>query len=132
MVVKFDKIWFLSTTAIILRKGGVIMSSGLGSTMEKLVDGVTKICAFALLFAYIFFALNANFHFFDNSAVNDIITYIMYYGPLIIVGLVCVEFAISKNLLIQIVIYALIAVMIIFQFFPDTWVSIMGNFSGGA
>lgn len=108
------------------------MSQGLGATMAKLVDGVSKLCAFVLVIAYIFFALNANFHFLEHSLLNEIVTYIMYYGPLIIVSLVCVEFAISKNLLIQIVIYALIAVMIIFQFFPDTWVSIMGNFSGGA
>lgn len=108
------------------------MAKGLGTTMAKLVDGVTKICAFLLVFAYIFFALNANFHFVDNSLLNEIITYIMYYGPIIIVALVCVEFAISKNILIQILLYALVAVMIIFQFFPGTWDSIMGSFVGGA
>jgi len=106
------------------------MSDGLGATMARIVDGVNKTCAFVLLAAYILFALNANFHFWDSSVINDFLTYIMYYGPLITIGLVCVEFAISKNVLIQILIYALIAVMIIFQFFPDTWTSIMGNFSG--
>jgi len=45
----------------------------------------------------------------------------MYYGPLAICSLVMLEFAAKRNIIIKIVVLAVIAVALIFQFFPDTF-----------
>ena len=93
----------------------------LGEALSKAFDSLNKFCAFVLIIAYVVFAINANWTFITNETINQVINYIMYYGPLVIISLVAIEFAVKRNLIVQIIVYALIAVMIIFQFFPDTW-----------
>ena len=98
---------------------------GLGSGLQKVFDLLAKICAFVLIVTYVVFAINSNWTFIHNETVLKIIAYIMYYGPLTLAALVGVEFAVKRNLVVQIVVYLLIAIMIIFQFFPGTWDSIV-------
>ena len=95
--------------------------------MSKVFDVINKVCAIVLLVTYVLFAFNANLDFIHNDVIMGLINFIMYYGPLIIAALVCVEFAIKRNIIIQIIIYALIALVVIFQFFPGTWNAFMGG-----
>ncbi len=99
----------------------------LGESLSKVFDVITKILAFLVIVAYVIFAINANWTFVDNEIALKVINAFMYYGPLVICGLVLVEFAIKRNILIQIVIYLLIALVIIFQFFPDTFNTMVGS-----
>ncbi len=102
----------------------------LGEGLSKIFDILNKVLAFVVLLAYALFAINANWTFINNETFMTILEYIMYYGPLLICGLVMVEFAIKRNLIIQIVVYAIIAVVVIFQFFPDTFNSIADTING--
>ncbi len=102
-------------------------NGGLGAGVQKVFDILAKLCAFVLIVAYVVYAINANWTFINNDTVLNIIKYIIYYGPLIIVSLVAIEFAIRRNIVVQILIYLLLAVMIIFQFFPGTWDSIINT-----
>lgn len=99
----------------------------LGETLSKVFDVLNKILAFLVIVAYVIFAINANWTFIDNEIVLKIIDGFMYYGPLVICGLVLIEFAIKRNILIQIVVYLLIALVVIFQFFPDTFNTMVGT-----
>ncbi len=107
------------------------MFNELGEGLSKLFDAINKLCAFVLIVVYVLFAINANWTFITNETALQIITYIMYYGPLVIVSLVAIEFAIKRTLITQIIIYALIAVMIIFQFVPGTWEYLVGLVPSG-
>ena len=104
---------------------------GLGGALQKVFDFLSKLCAFVLIVTYVVFAINANWTFITNETALLVIQYIMYYGPLVIVSLVAIEFAVKRSIIIQILIYVLIAAMIIFQFFPGTWASIV-SMAGGA
>lgn len=92
----------------------------LGKTLSAILDVVNKILAFVVLLAFCLFAINTNWPFITNEVISKILAGVMYYGPLTICGLLMVEFAIKRNIIIQLVVYAVIAVAVIFQFFPDT------------
>ncbi len=91
-----------------------------GDTLSKILSIVNKILAFAVLLAYALFAINMNWPFITNDTLISVIKGVMYYGPLAICGMVMIEFAIKRNIIIQLVVYAIIAIAIIFQFFPET------------
>lgn len=101
-----------------------------GETLSKVFDFLNKFLAFVVIVAYVIFAINANWTFINNDVVLSIINAIMRYGPLAICGLVLVEFAIKRNIIIQIVVYALIALAVIFQFFPDTFAAMVTQING--
>lgn len=91
-----------------------------GDTLSKILSIINKILAFAVLLAYALFAINMNWPFITNDTLISVIKGVMYYGPLAICGMVMIEFAIKRNIIIQLVVYAIIAIAIIFQFFPET------------
>lgn len=95
-----------------------------GDAISKVLSVVNKILAFVVLLSYGLFAINLNWPFITDEVLLNIINAIMYYGPLTICSLVMVEFAIKRNIIIQIVVYAVIALAVIFQFFPATLDSI--------
>ncbi|MBQ9786407.1 MAG: hypothetical protein IJW25_02960 [Clostridia bacterium] len=102
--------------------------SSLKNGLSNIFDVITKICAVLLLITYVLLAIDANWEFLGNGTFESIFNFIKHYGPVVIVALVGIEFAVKRNLIIQIVIYALIALMIILQFFPGTWESFIGKF----
>lgn len=104
---------------------------GLGGALQKVFDFLSKLCAFILVVTYVVFAINSNWEFITNETVLKVIQYIMYYGPLTIAALVAVEFAVKRSVIVQILVYVLVAAMIVFQFFPGTWASIV-SMAGGA
>ncbi len=105
----------------------------IGESLSKFFDVINKFLAFVVILAYVLFAINANWTFIPgDSVVMTVINMVMRYGPLAICGLVLVEFAIKRNLVIQIVIYALIALAVIFQFFPDTFHAMVNIVNGVA
>lgn len=99
------------------------MSENTGAA--SLFDGLSKFCAIILLIAYILTAINANWTFITDETVLKVISYVMYYGPLTVVGLVGLEFAQGKSFLTQLILYIIIAAAIIINFLPGTWNSII-------
>ncbi len=100
----------------------------LGETLSKVFDVINKVLAFVVLLAYVLFAINANWPFYsDVNWLVQAIDIIRQFGPIVVCCLIMVEFAIKRNLLLQILVYALIALVIIFSCFPDTWNSIVSS-----
>ena len=104
------------------------MSMVVGNTLSKIIDIVDKFLAFVVLAAYAIFAINSNWEFITNEVILQIINYIMYYGPIGICCLVLLEFGVKRNSIIQIILFAIMAVVIVFQFFPDTFDAIVSRF----
>lgn len=92
-----------------------------GQVISKILSVVNKILAFCVLLAYALFAINLKWEFITNDTILQVFKVIMYYGPLAICSLVMLEFAAKRNIIIKIVVLAVIAVALIFQFFPDTF-----------
>ncbi len=101
-----------------------------GEALSKVFDVINKILAFVILVTLTITAINSIWPFIDNDTVLAVFGYILRFGPLIVCSLVMVEFAIKRNILLQILIYLIIAVAIIFQFFPDTLNDIANSLVG--
>ncbi len=99
----------------------------IGQAVSKVLSVVNKILAFVVLLTYALFAINLKWTFITNETILGILEVIMHYGPLAICSLVMLEFAAKRNIIIKIVVIAVIAIAIIFQFFPDTFNWVVGK-----
>ncbi len=103
----------------------------LGETLSKAFDVINKVLAFVVIVAYILFAINANWPFYnDVTWLVQTIDIIRQFGPIVVCCLVMVEFAIKRNILLQILVYLLVALVVIFSCFPDTWNGIISSING--
>lgn len=98
-----------------------------GQVISKILSVVNKILAFVVLLAYSLFAINLKWTFITNDTLLQILEIIMHYGPLVICSLVMLEFCVKRNIIVKIVVIAVIAIAIIFQFFPDTFNWVIGK-----
>lgn len=103
--------------------------------MDEFREGASKfftifaeVLAILTILLYIVFVVNANWEFITDSTILNILSLARYYAPLLLVSIIAIEFAVKHSIFIQIIIYLLIAVVVIFQFFPGTWDSIMNVF----
>ncbi len=104
----------------------------IGSALSKVFDAINKIAALVVMLSYVLWAINSNWEFITNDALIKTLEYIMYYGPIAVCSLVMLEFGVKRNIIIQIVIYAIIAIVVVFQFFPGTFDAILGNASSSS
>jgi len=102
------------------------MANDFKKGLSGFFDVLGEILAFLTIVVYGLFVINANWPFIDNPDILNILAMIRFYAPLALVCIVGLEFAVKRSLIVQIVVYALIAAVIIFQFFPGTWDSILG------
>ena len=61
-----------------------------------------------------------------GSFVLNVLKVIQTYAPLVVVGIVGLEFVSTKNLLIRVAFYVAIALVVIFMFYPGTWSEFVG------
>jgi len=97
------------------------------STIWKVFNVIATILAFITLIVFAVLVVNANWEFIKNADILNILKVIQVYAPMGLVAIVCVEFAVTKNFILQILVYLVIAAIVIFQFFPDTWKAIFGG-----
>ena len=64
--------------------------------------------------------LDANFHFLPDTVLN-IFTVIKEYGALVLIAVVGCEAMSKRNFIFQIIFLALVALIVIFLFFPGTY-----------
>lgn len=98
-----------------------------GESLSKFFDVLGKILAILTIILYAVFVINANWQFITNVDILNILALARYYAPLILVCIVGIEFAVKRDIVLQIIIYVVIAAIIIFQFFPGTWEAILGS-----
>ena len=90
---------------------------------EKLFDILGEILAVVLVLVYAVLIIDSNFDFIPDGAFMNILQILRTYGSLALVGIVGLEAMSKRNLLFQIIFLALIALIVVFLFFPGTYES---------
>ena len=88
-------------------------------TLSKILDIVSKVVAVLLVFAFLLYYINLNYHFMPELG-ETILNFIFHWGALILTGIVAVEAVIKRNIVITIIFLVLIAAVVVFMFFPGT------------
>ena len=88
---------------------------------EKFFDIIGEILAVVLVLVYVVLILNANFSFIPEGVYLNILEILRTYGSLILVGVVGLEAMSKRNLVFQIIFIALLALIVVFLFFPGTY-----------
>ncbi len=91
--------------------------------LEKVFDILGEILAVVLVIVYVIHFANLNWHFLDgvaNGVIGNIIAGIVNYGALVLVAIVGLEAISKRNIVFRILFYVLLAVVVVFMFFPGT------------
>ena len=88
---------------------------------EKLFDILGEILAVVLVLVYAVLIIDSNFDFIPDGTFMNILQILRTYGSLALVGIVGLEAMSKRNLLFQIIFLALIALIVVFLFFPGTY-----------
>ena len=87
---------------------------------EKIFDIIGEILAVVLVIVYALLIINANFSFLPDGLLN-VFEILRTYGSLILVGVVGFEAMSKRNFIFQIIFLALVALIVMFLFFPGTY-----------
>lgn len=94
---------------------------------KKFLDWLGMGSAIITVIAYLLLAINAQWPFLNDIVwLYNTLTVIRTYAPLIVVGIVGLEFVSKRNLLIRVLYYAAVALIVISMFFPSTWENLVG------
>ena len=88
--------------------------------LEKVFDFLGEIIAFFTIAIWAVWCIDTNFGFLP-STIRAIFDVSRYWGTLLLVAVEGFECTIKRNIIIRLVFYILLAVVIIFSFFPGTW-----------
>ena len=87
--------------------------------MQKLLDFLGKLIAIVWLVSFVLWVTNANWHYLDSvGIVVTILNIIHEWGALALVGVVGFEAVAKRKLITKILFLLLLAVCVIFMFFP--------------
>lgn len=87
---------------------------------EKFFDVLGEIIAFLAIVLFALLIINAKFDFLPDKVV-EILSYCKEWVGLVLIAVVGMEATIKRNILIRIIFYLLVAVVVIFMFFPETY-----------
>ncbi len=93
---------------------------------EKLFDVLGEILAVVLVITYAVLIIDANFDFIPDGLFMNILQILRTYGSLALVGIVGLEAMSKRSFILQIVFLAMIALIVIFMFFPGTYENLIG------
>ncbi len=88
---------------------------------EKVFDIMGEILAVLLVVVYALLIIDANFPFLGNGTFLNILKIIQQYGALLLVAIVGLEAMSKRNIVFVIIFCVLLALIVIFMFFPDTY-----------
>ncbi len=89
--------------------------------MEKVWDIVGEILAVVMVLVYALLIVNAKFGFIPEGTFLNILEILRTYGSLLLVAVVGLEAMSKRNLVFQIIFIALLALIVVFMFFPETY-----------
>ena len=92
--------------------------------MEKVFDILGEILAVLTIALYAVLIINANWSFIPEGRILDILLVIKNYAALVVVLIVGFEAMIKRSFVFKVLFLLVLALIIIFQFFPGTWENI--------
>ena len=94
---------------------------------KQIFDVISGIAAFFTVLAYLALCIDANWKFIpDGSFVMNVLIVIKTWAPLVVVALVGIEYLSMKHVVFRLGFYAILAVIVVFMFFPNTWTQVIG------
>lgn len=98
---------------------------------KQVFDVIGGIAAVVTVLVYVVLCINSQWTFIDaSSTIMKVLTVVQVYAPLVVVAIAGIEFFSSKNIVFRILFYILIAIVVIFMFFPATWSNFVGIVNG--
>ena len=94
--------------------------------MEKVWDIIGEILAVVMVLVYALLIINANFRFIPEVTFMNILEILRTYGSLLLVAVVGLEAISKRNIVFQIIFLALLALIVVFMFFPGTYENLIG------
>lgn len=94
--------------------------------MEKVWDIIGEILAVVMVLVYALLIINANFSFIPDGTFMNILEILRTYGSLLLVAVVGLEAISKRNIVFQIIFLALLALIVVFMFFPGTYENLIG------
>ncbi len=93
--------------------------------LEKVFDIIGEILAVVMVVVFALLIINANFSFLPTSVLN-VFEVIRTYGSLVLIAVVGLEAMAKRNFIFQIIFLALLALIVVFLFFPGTYENLIG------
>lgn len=97
-----------------------------GNGFKELLGLLAEVLAFFTIILFAVLIANANWPFIAEGTFLNILNVAKFYAPLALVLVVGLEMTANRPLLIRILFYAIMAAIIVFQFFPGTWATFVG------
>ena len=88
--------------------------------MEKVFDILGEILAVLLVVVFALLIVNATFEFLPDGVLN-VFEVIRNYGSLVLIAVVGLEAMSKRNFIFHIIFLALLALIVVFLFFPGTY-----------
>ncbi len=102
-------------------------------TLSKILDVIGQILAVLLVLVFALLIINANFHFLDGvPALLRALTYIHNIGGFVLIGVVGLEAMVKRHIVFFIIFAVLLALCVVFMFFPGTYQNLIGLIPGKA
>jgi len=92
--------------------------------LEKVFDILGEILAVCLVLVYILWIINLNFAFLPDGFV-EVLNVVKEYGALLLIAVVGLEAISKRNIVFRIIFYLMLALIVIFLFFPGTYESLL-------
>lgn len=96
--------------------------------LEKLFDILGEILAVLLVVVTALWIIDSNFHFLPGW-FQGIVNVVKEYGAIALIGIVGLEAISKRNIIFRVIFYAMLALIVIFLFFPGTYQSLLGLIS---
>ncbi len=95
--------------------------------LEKVFDILGEIIAIVMVVLYVLALANAQWSFIPaGSFISNAMKIMLTYGALLLVAVVGLEAISKRNLIIRIIFYVMLAIIIVFLFFPSTYTQLIG------
>lgn len=94
------------------------------SVLEKVLDITGEVLAVLTIVLYAVLIINANWTFIPEGLFFDILLILKNYAALIVVLIVSFEAMVKRGFVVKLAFTILLAIIILFQFFPGTWENI--------
>ena len=96
--------------------------------LEKALDLLGEILGFLTVALYAVLIINGTWQFIPEGNLYNILIVAKTYASLVVVAIVGLEAAVKRGFIFKLIFLILLAIIIIFQFFPGTWANIVANF----
>lgn len=95
---------------------------------KQIFDVIGCLAAVVTILAYLVLCINATWPFIPENAtfIMNVLKAIKTWAPLVVVAIVGIEYVADKHIIFRILLYVMIALVVIFMFFPNTWSQIVG------